>query len=166
MSKFLENNSYLVTEKQVIELGAGTGFVGMVAAALGAKRVSITDKNIEITNENIQLNHPLLSKVNANISVTSYEWGQPIPSSLSPPYDLILGSDIIYIEETYEFLIWSLKALSNNCTTILLASKLRYDKVENFLKILNRDFMYTMVSKDGDVHIYKIQPMNIDLRKN
>ena len=34
LSNFLENNSWIIEGKRVIELGAGTGLVGMVATTL------------------------------------------------------------------------------------------------------------------------------------
>ena len=38
LSKYLESNSFFVKGKRIIELGAGTGLVGMIAASLGKLR--------------------------------------------------------------------------------------------------------------------------------
>lgn len=35
MANFLENNKQIIKDKRVIELGAGTGLVGMITSVLG-----------------------------------------------------------------------------------------------------------------------------------
>ena len=77
---------YLKPTTSVLELGAGTGLVGIFASKLSGQ-VEITDGNaesIELIRENISLN---------NSSATCYplQWGSAINK-----YDLILCSDVIY----------------------------------------------------------------------
>ena len=40
LAKYLESNSFIVKDKNVLEVGAGTGVVGMAAACLGASQVT------------------------------------------------------------------------------------------------------------------------------
>ena len=92
--------------------------------------------------------------------MTSYEWGQPVvPSSLTTPYDVVLGSDIIYIEETYSLLIRSLKFLCTENTVVLLSSKHRYDKIDNFLKLLKNDFTFHVIDRNenNNISVYWIK---------
>ena len=163
----------------MIELGAGTGLVGMLAATLGinndgscsytffsllfffffhckfsgASCVDITDRNIATAKQNLE-NNLRNSSCYQHSSVVSYEWGSPIQWPLAPPYDLILGSDVIYIEETFHLLEQSLRSLCTSDTVVLLASKLRYNKVENFLKILEKSFNFHTVDKKDNIFIY------------
>ncbi len=123
----------------------------------GASCVDITDKNIVVAKQNVERNLPNKSGSFGSpiTTVTSYNWGQPIgTSTLVPPYDLVIGSDIIYIEETYSVLIQSLKFLCTEKTVVLLSSKHRYDKVENFLKLLEIDFKFHVINKNNDTNIF------------
>ena len=53
MCDFLKRNSELVKGKRVLELGSGTGLVGLYAAKLGASHVTLTDF-IDFNIENIK----------------------------------------------------------------------------------------------------------------
>ena len=47
----------MVSQRTVLELGCGTGAVGLVAGGLGAKRVALTDLDslLQYVDENIQV---------------------------------------------------------------------------------------------------------------
>ena len=94
------------------------------------------------------------------MSVIPYEWGRPPVKPLIPPYDLVLGSDVIYIEETYHLLIQTLELVTDSNSVVLLASKLRYEKVENFLEMIKSKFDYHDLYKNNTIHIYKITLKN------
>ncbi|CAJ1453879.1 unnamed protein product, partial [Effrenium voratum] len=87
----------------VLELGAGTGYVGLVAAALGG-RVLLTDRAVlvPLLKANIESNH-LQDCANA----LELEWGTP--SSLK--VDTVLMSDCVYLPAAFRDLSRTLNGL-------------------------------------------------------
>ena len=111
---------------------------------------------MRMINENLSLNQDNLN--HSCITPRLYEWGASLP--LSSHFDVVLGSDIVYIEETYPLLIHTLNQL---CTSpdvlVLLSAQERYDKVKLFMKQLLEDGSFTsnVVSTEGTVRIFRIQ---------
>jgi predicted nicotinamide N-methyase len=146
----------------VIELGAGTGAVGLAAAALGTS-VILTDL------------HSLEGLVTANIARNNLSlkasfaplcWGESISSQIpSPPFDIILASDVIYQQEYIDPLISTLKTLSGPCTQIFLSNEHRPKLPFPLKEILAAKFQVEEIPYDRlhpewrspDIHIYKIQ---------
>ena len=115
----------------------------------------VTDRHIEMAQCNMDANNGVLQ--NLNISAVPYSWGDTLPDSLMMNFDLILGADIIYIEDTYSFLVDSLSKLSTINTVILLASKHRYEKTEKFLCLSKELFDHSVIHKEGTVSIYQLR---------
>lgn len=126
---------------------------------VGAKSVYVTDREMESIEKNLKVNHHHL--IDTHITSVPFEWGQPLPPSLSPSpsFDVILGADIVYIEGTYPDLIDSLGLLcTDERSVILLSVKERYTKVEEFMKLLmdTGNFTYTVVHRERRAEIYRI----------
>jgi predicted nicotinamide N-methyase len=94
----------LIEGKSVLELGAGTGFLGMLAAKhLGAKHVTTTDGDegvVKALLENMQLNGLNdEQRMQANV----FRWGADLKEEWIEkdcdlwPYDVIVGADIVRI---------------------------------------------------------------------
>ncbi|KAJ3679138.1 hypothetical protein LUZ60_017149 [Juncus effusus] len=87
LTDFILHRSLISSEFEditAIELGAGTGLVGMVLS-LTAKTVFITDKGNEVLDncsKNIDLNSKLLNLQNNKINVRELDWSQPWPPSI------------------------------------------------------------------------------------
>lgn len=85
----------------VLELGSGTGAVGLYAAALGASRVVLTDGGppalLELLAKNVDANRPRLPKA-ARLEVAQLQWGADaeLPAG---PFAWVCGSDTTYDEE-------------------------------------------------------------------
>lgn len=83
--------------RTVLELGAGTGFPGIVAASLGAKVVQ-TDRNevpMSICRRNAERNG--VTTIEHRVADWTL-WDDPAR------YDLIIGADVIYSEQMHEHL--------------------------------------------------------------
>uniref|UniRef100_M3XVK7 Protein N-lysine methyltransferase METTL21A n=1 Tax=Mustela putorius furo TaxID=9669 RepID=M3XVK7_MUSPF len=158
---YLEMGARELRGCSAVELGAGTGLVGIVAALLGAP-VTITDRKValEFFKSNVQANLP--PHIQPNAVVKELTWGQNLGSYSPGEFDLILGADIIYLEETFADLLQTLEHLCSKRSVILLACRIRYEWDNNFLAMLERQFTVSKVHYDSekDVHIYKNEKSN------
>ncbi|KAG9477159.1 hypothetical protein GDO78_002521 [Eleutherodactylus coqui] len=151
---YLEAGGVNLQGRSVIELGAGTGLVGIVAALLGAE-VTVTDRDMamEFLKSNVHDNVP--KDLEHRVSVKPLNWGTGLQHFSH--FDVILGADIIYLEETFQELLETLIHLSSEHTTILLSCRLRYQRDHNFLDMMRKYFTVDQVHYDQkvDVYIYK-----------
>ncbi|XP_053452671.1 protein N-lysine methyltransferase METTL21A isoform X1 [Nycticebus coucang] len=161
LSTYLEMGGVELRGCSAVELGAGTGLVGIVAALLGA-HVTITDRKValEFLKSNVQANLP--PHIQTKAVIKELTWGQNLGSFSPGEFDLILGADIIYLEETFTDLLQTLEHLCSDHSVILLACRIRYERDNNFLVKLERQFTVSKVHYDPekDVHIYKAQKRN------
>eukprot|EP00531_Pseudo-nitzschia_arenysensis_P018795 CAMPEP_0116121208 /NCGR_PEP_ID=MMETSP0329-20121206/3576_1 /TAXON_ID=697910 /ORGANISM="Pseudo-nitzschia arenysensis, Strain B593" /LENGTH=337 /DNA_ID=CAMNT_0003615009 /DNA_START=36 /DNA_END=1049 /DNA_ORIENTATION=- len=107
-----DNNVVVIQNKTVVELGAGLGLCGLVAAALGATCVTLTDR------EPYAL-HCALATAACNSFSTNVvkgailDWSNPV---LASHCEVILASDVLYDGET-------IKAFANACEELIDPSK-------------------------------------------
>nr|XP_045756766.1 protein N-lysine methyltransferase METTL21D isoform X4 [Mirounga angustirostris] len=102
LSKYLEtpgfsgDGAHALSRRSVLELGSGTGAVGLMAATLGAD-VVVTDLEElqDLLKMNINMNKHL---VTGSVQAKVLKWGEEIEDLTSPP-DYILMADCIYYEE-------------------------------------------------------------------
>ena len=121
----------------VVDIGSGTGAVGLVAAALGAS-VTLTDLDrcLPLLNEGIRNNLDLFR--GQNIRACPLTWGKVdqvqniVKEAAEVKYgapDLILVSDCVYYEASVAPLILTLRELARSAgssgTTILLSYEVR-----------------------------------------
>lgn len=159
LSRYLESKGNSIKDKKVIELGAGTGLVGMVAAILGGD-VIVTDREVALNYTKINLENNLKSLSHTSLKVTKLDWGQDT-STLSTPYDMILGADIVYIKETFQDLLKTLTDLSGNESVVLLSCRIRYERDNNFIQLLKTKFNVKIVlhDKDVDIKVYEARKL-------
>ena len=122
---------------------------------LGAQ-VCITDRKmaLELAKDNVKRNSANFNT--SLIEVLELEWGQNV-SSFEPPFDYVLGADIVYIEETFKQLLKTIDELCDDKTIVLLSCKIRYQRDKNFLGLLDKKFTVEEVIHDEklDIYIYK-----------
>ncbi|XP_004069302.1 EEF1A lysine methyltransferase 3 [Oryzias latipes] len=125
LCRFLEDQSVNLKGKRIIELGAGTGLVGILAARLGAE-VTLTDLPLALPQLQANVSANTLSSgwPSAEPAVLPLSWGEDhlnFPSD----WDLVLGADIIYLSETYPLLLKTLTHLCKSGAVVYLSSKMR-----------------------------------------
>ncbi|NWH40584.1 MT21A methyltransferase, partial [Chloropsis hardwickii] len=170
---YLEMGGIDLRDRSVIELGAGTGLLGIVVTLLGkgsfvvsfkanhscSARVTITDRAaaLEFLESNVQANLP--PELRPRAVVKELTWGKDLHKFSPGAFDLILGADIVYLEETFAELLQTLEHLCSERAVILLSCRIRYERDLKFLKMLRERFSVSEVHYDSskDVHIYKAQ---------
>ena len=118
-----QQSSFWVEKPRVLELGCGCGLLGLTAAGCGAEEVVLTDQVTFMAEHNLAANFPPGSPARARTRVTQLRWGNEADAqALSPPFDLLLGSDLIYHRDHHPRLVATLGMLSGPNTTILWAT--------------------------------------------
>lgn len=106
LAKYLERHADgRVVGKRVLELGAGCGLASAAAIVLGARRVAATDleENLPLLRANLAKCTPAYAR--RRVSVDALRWGHSLPDV---EFDLVLGADLMYIDEAVPALIETL----------------------------------------------------------
>lgn len=150
--------SYL-QDRHILELGSGTGLVGLVAAKLGASKVTVTDQLplLEIMQRNINLNS--LGQI---VVSKELDWGKELPEL--GPINVILAADCVYFEPSFPLLVNTLEALSRqpgrDCE-ILFCYKQRRKADKRFFTLLKKKFTWTDVDDDPQSEVYRREGISL-----
>ena len=134
--------------KTILELGAGTALPSLVSLVKNNYTVVTTDmpKLIPMINEIFDLNKKNFDK-NAKFIVTDLSWEKKddidkIKKLMdNKPFDVIIGSELIYLDDLFDDLINVLSEFSDENTFIILSYKIRLPSmIENFLDKLKKFF--------------------------
>ncbi|KAM9708164.1 protein N-lysine methyltransferase METTL21D [Menidia menidia] len=176
LAKYLETKQFYDPASEVnvwsgstvVELGAGTGVVGLMAATLGAQ-VFVTDlEDLQtLLTLNIHENQALVSS--GSITAKVLKWGDDVSEFLPPPH-YILMADCIYYEQSIVPLVESLKLLSGPETCIICCYEQRTEGVNpeverRFFELLEQNFSTEKIPFDKqdqefrspDIHILHIR---------
>jgi len=117
---------------------------------LSGARVTLTDRPVALPmlHQNVQRNAV------QNVRVHELTWGQKNLDEFSPPYDVIIGADIIYIEDTFDDLLATVDRLSDDRTIVVLSCQIRYDRDLRFLEMLRKRFTVQLLHSNRDVKIF------------
>lgn len=139
--------------KRVVELGSGTGFVGLaIAASFRPAHVFLTDLSTHLAclERNVSRNQSVLQP-GVQVHVAELSWGsseheaalQDVLAAASADGartpDVIIGTDVAYMRELYAPLQHSLRALAVNRSTLVLLGLNRADTDMAFFQQLERD---------------------------
>ena len=111
--------------KRAVELGAGCGAAGMGLYLLGLTDVVLTDiaPVMPALKRNLKRNKSVLSK-SLKHSVLYWNNHDQI-SALRPPFDVVVATDVVYIEESVGPLIEAMESLLADDGVILLGYQIR-----------------------------------------
>ncbi|XP_078259292.1 EEF1A lysine methyltransferase 3-like [Rhinoraja longicauda] len=122
LCRYFEKTCINFTGKKVIELGSGTGLVGILASLLGGE-VTLTDRPNVLNQIVYNVNSNIPSELIVRTKVSALQWDHSHDQSASK-YDVIIGSDIVYDPRQFQPLISTLLHLSKPDTVIYFSSKL------------------------------------------
>lgn len=139
----------------ILELGSGTGVVGIAAAALLRASVTVTDLPHVLPNMryNIDANAGISGLCGGDVNSAPLSWGDiGEMESIGRGYDIILASDVVYHDHLYEPLIQTLKFFllgSEKEMVFLMAHSKRWKKESVFFKKANKFFDVKVVYTDS-----------------
>ena len=155
--RHLERNAdTCLVGKTLVDLGCGTGAVGLAAAAFGAKHVVLSDADsaATVSTENGYQSSSVLEELRGNValnparvqsvvSVEELQWGnaEHIAALLRRwpgGFDTIVASDVLYYkpEETYDALAQTIRALAAPAARVVLAYMVRHGHEHTFADLL------------------------------
>ncbi|KAI9343623.1 putative methyltransferase-domain-containing protein [Obelidium mucronatum] len=141
-----------LTGRSCIDLGSGTGIVGIACAKLGAN-VLLTDIDhpdiIALLEKNAGQNllpskvSDGLTIVNTKSQVLPLEWNSPavIPEEIQKlaPFELIVGADVVYSMETVVKLVDTIAALADKRSDIWIGHEHRDPRVSDHFLVLMKE---------------------------
>ncbi|KAK9473844.1 putative methyltransferase-domain-containing protein [Dipodascopsis tothii] len=129
---------------RVVELGTGTGLVGLVAGkAYKAQAPEGRDLEIYATDQaclvglvdrNVKLN-----ELEGIVHAAELNWGEPVPAEMQRP-DVVLAADCVYLEAAFPLLEQTLLELTDTDTLVLMAYKKRRKADSRFFKAIRKHF--------------------------
>ncbi|KAF2035521.1 hypothetical protein EK21DRAFT_96744 [Setomelanomma holmii] len=154
LSKYmLRNHAQSLVGKDIVELGAGGGLVGL-ALSLGCK----TDCALHITDQepmfDLMKRNIILNGLDSRVTASVYDWGETTPSQLPKHPDVILAADCVYFEPAFPLLQQTLKDLIGDNTTCYFCFKKRRRADLQFMKVVRKLFDVRQVDNDPDKEIY------------
>ncbi|KAG5261578.1 hypothetical protein AALO_G00285900 [Alosa alosa] len=158
LCKFLETERQQVNlhGKSVLELGAGTGIVAIVASLLGAW-VTATDlpEVLEILTENLSANTKGRSKYSPQVEVL--QWGRNLARSFPLSiyhYDFVLAADVVHDHNCQKELLDTMCHFCHRGTTLLWAHEFRRKADLTFKAQLKRALHTKLLLEAGHVRVY------------
>lgn len=117
----------------------------------------VTDRRpaLDFLAANVRANVP--ADCEGSAAVSELTWGAGLERFAAGGFDLVLGADIVYLEDTFAPLLRTLEHLCSDATVVLLACKLRYKRDADFLGRLGHRFAVEEVHYDElrDIYVYK-----------
>ncbi|XP_006851599.1 PREDICTED: putative methyltransferase-like protein 21E pseudogene-like [Chrysochloris asiatica] len=163
---FLETNikQYNIVDKNVIEIGAGTGLVSIVASLLGA-RVTATDLPELLGNLQYNVSRNTKMRCKHLPQVKELSWGVALDKNFprsSNNFDYILAADVVYAHPFLEELLITFDHLCKETTIILWVMKFRLEKENKFVDRFKELFDLEEVSSfpSLDIKLYKAMKKN------
>ncbi|XP_067258754.1 uncharacterized protein [Chanodichthys erythropterus] len=155
---YLESNRATVDllDKAVLEIGAGTGLVSIVASLLGGW-VTATDLPEVLGNLRCNLSRNTRGHCRYTPQVAELSWGYELDKTFPHSvyrYDYILAADVVYHHDFLAELLVTMRHFCQPGTTLIWANKTRFDSDLFFLENFKKTFNTTLLADNGEVKIY------------
>jgi predicted nicotinamide N-methyase len=170
----------LVGGKNVLELGAGCGVVGMYALRLRPHALVLTDlpqTTMRVTRPTVDANAKSIRESGCCVAVVPYRWGEDdwkvivqASTCSNEDVDVILCSDVMYDWKLYDPFVRSLEQLAlchsdpAACICLLAFEERPSVRRDDVLGLLRLMFTVTVVrsartrqSKIDDLHVFRLQ---------
>ncbi|KVH92371.1 EEF1A lysine methyltransferase 3-like [Cynara cardunculus var. scolymus] len=138
---------------RILELGSGTGVVGIAASAVLGADVTVTDLPHVLPNLkfNVDANSVVLAPRGGQVRVGALSWGNKEEmEAIGREYDLIIGSDVVYHDNLYDPLLETLRYLFLDGEKVFLMAHLRrWKKESGFFKKAKKYFQVELIHEDG-----------------
>lgn len=142
----------------VLELGSGTGLVGLVAGLVARQLAANThtiitdiDALVPLMAANVELNG-----LERQVTAATLSWGEPLPAYLTAPapdsdlrvvdcLDLVVAADCVYLESAFPLLEHTLLALTDARPglTVLMCYRKRRKGDKKFFRHVAKSFVVT-----------------------
>ncbi|KAJ4974430.1 hypothetical protein NE237_007604 [Protea cynaroides] len=137
---------------RILELGSGTGLVGITAAATLGANVTLTDLPHVVANLqfNVDANCNTFTLNGGSINVATLRWGETEDmKSTGHEFDLLLASDVVYHDHLFDPLLKTLQFYLRNNTVFVMAHLRRWKKKDSiFFKKARKLFNIDMIHSD------------------
>ncbi|XP_043095337.1 uncharacterized protein LOC122345332 isoform X2 [Puntigrus tetrazona] len=158
LCRFLESKQATVdlVDKAVLEIGAGTGLVSIVASLLGAW-VTATDLSEVLGNLRCNLSRNTRGRCRYTPQVAELSWGYELDKTFPHSvyrYDYILAADVVYHHDFLEELLVTMRHFCQPGTTLIWANKTRFNSDLVFVENFKKTFNTTLLADNGEVKIY------------
>ena len=137
----------LFADKEVLELGSGTGLCGiLIDKVFAPKRTVVTDQDshLALMRENL-----LLNQVSPACSVEALDWTNPATFPPAQSFDIILAMECVYREQLYTPLIASLLHCMRDDAICFLGLTRQFAKPHFFTKLTTAGLHYTLVPHEA-----------------
>ncbi|XP_051558013.1 uncharacterized protein LOC127443438 isoform X2 [Myxocyprinus asiaticus] len=155
---YLESNKATVDllEKAVLEIGAGTGLVSIVASLLGAW-VTATDLPEVLGNLRCNLSRNTRGRCRYTPQVAALSWGHDLEKTFSHSvykYDYVMAADVVYHHDFLAELLVTMQHFCQPGTTLIWANKIRFESDLVFTDNFKKTFNTILLEDNGEVKIY------------
>ncbi|TKY55817.1 Protein-lysine methyltransferase METTL21B [Spatholobus suberectus] len=142
--------------RRILELGSGTGIVGIVAAATLGGDVTLTDLPHVLPNLrfNADANAGVVGSAGGALSVAPLRWGHAGDvEEIGREFDLVLASDVVYHDHLYEPLLETLRLVmlgggEGKKMVFVMAHMRRWKKESAFFKKAKKHFNVDVLHTD------------------
>ncbi|CAA7056943.1 unnamed protein product [Microthlaspi erraticum] len=141
----------------ILELGSGTGIVGIAAAVTLSANVTVTDLPhvLDNLNFNADANAQVVGRFGGKVHVAPLRWGESDDVALlGGNVDLVIASDVVYHDHLYEPLLETLRLmmtamhLEGKRLIFLMAHLRRWKKESVFFKKARKLFDVDVIHSD------------------